>query len=107
MPIDRSIPLPIHEPAPTMIRKVAELKKLYATEAAPLYSDTGDEFTYECAALNALPEMLTILGEIRSGDAEILHWMITGEGDDPTQDEINEMLGRYHEMAAKMEAKSK
>ena len=34
MPIDRSIPLPIHEPAKTVMQKVAEMKKLGAARDA-------------------------------------------------------------------------
>lgn len=57
--------------------------------------------------LDAVPMLLDVLGEVRAGDAGILYWMLTGVGDEPTQDEIADLLSRYQAMAAKSEAKRK
>jgi hypothetical protein len=99
MKIDRSKPLEIHK-FPSMIDKVAELKKLYATEAAPSYSATEGEFTYECAALNTLPAILDILGDIEPGDAAIMANLLK---EDCVFGEAREVLRRYQAMAREME----
>jgi hypothetical protein len=125
MPIDRSIPLPIHEPAKTMIDRVAELKKLEAkatpckwdrTEIDEIITDHRpnyiDSETYRangalvCGLRNAAPAMLDVLKEIRAGDAEKLQVMADWFKQMPLLDEqwVRELLNRYQAMAAKMVA---
>jgi hypothetical protein len=104
MPIDRSIPLPIHDPAKTMIQKVAELKKLAESEHPGDYKSSNPDWQYECQVLNAAPAMLDVLGEIRAGDAEKLQVMADWFKQMPLLDEqwVRELLNRYQAMASEM-----
>lgn len=75
------------------------------TDDRVFLADAGEQPDLDLvvALRNAAPKLLDAL-DFRAGDAEILHWMLTGEGDDPAQEEINDILHRYHDMAAKMGA---
>jgi hypothetical protein len=104
MPIDRSKPLPIHEPAKTMIDRVAELKKLAGSEHPGDYKSSNPDWQYECQVLNAAPAMLDILGETRPGDSDSLLYIIENILGDDIEDEISkDVLRRYQAMASKME----
>jgi hypothetical protein len=96
MPIDRSKPLPIHEPAHNMIARVAELKKLRDNPFVPMVQLMN-------AAHDDLSAMLDILGEIRAGDAEKLQYAIRWLETTNINQVCIDMLKRYQAMAAKME----
>jgi hypothetical protein len=117
----------------SMIDKVAELKKL-ETEATPgecivIEDDdrSGDfliiqskehwawgdgsnspDAQYIAALRNAAPDMLSILSEIRAGDAEKLQVMADWFKQMPLLDEqwVRELLNRYQAMASQMEVES-
>lgn len=104
MPIDRSVPLPIHEPAKTMIDKVAELKKLEAIwYEYPTQENYAKKATY---FRDAAPAMLDILGKIQKNDAERLEYAVRylESTNCPAQciDAVRRMAG----MASEMEAES-
>lgn len=106
MQIDRSKPLPIHQ-FPSLIAKVAELQKRYAEEAAPSYTTPGDEFGYECQALNDMPNMLAALSHVRAGDADDMEIAIAEfrkYGDQESR-RIRDTLRRYQELARLVEGK--
>jgi hypothetical protein len=107
--IDRSKPLPIHE-FPSLISEVARLKALAGRRQAIIDRQRElpnhtllERLEIERELLNAAPALLGALGMIRAGDADILYWMLTGVGDDPSQDDIAGLLSRYHDIARKME----
>jgi hypothetical protein len=96
-----------------LIDEVARLKELTGRRQAILVRqhDTRtpnyaliERLDIERDLLNAISALLDALGEVRAGDADILYWMLTGIGDDPTQEEINDVLHRYRDIARKMEA---
>lgn len=95
----------------SLIAKVAELQKLHAEEAAPTYSATEGEFTYECAALNALPGVLEALSLVRAGDEEMFRLLLEDQAQNemepayPVSQEVIEFLERYLELARLMESK--
>jgi hypothetical protein len=135
MPIDRSIPLPIHEPAKTMIQKVAELKELEARsmngewlpgdlETNCIAANGGrgnvvlrrtnggsvpsqENIDLICGLRNAAPAMLGVLKEIRAGDAEKLQYCIRWLETTNINQVCIDMLKRYQAMAAKMTEESK
>jgi hypothetical protein len=106
MPIDRSKPLPIHEPAKTMIDRVAELKKLAESEHPRDYKSSNPDWQYECQVLNAAPAMLDVLKEIRAGDAEKLQYCIRWLETTNINQVCIDMLKRYQAIASKMEGES-
>lgn len=76
--------------------------RCFAHQNAGQYQVRKDTSKFLIGLRNAAPKLLDVL-DFRAGDAEILHWMLTGEGDDHTQEEINDMLHRYRDMAQAME----
>lgn len=103
--IDRSKPLPIHQ-FPDLIDEVAKLKELAKREASATYRQAGDEFGYECAVLNVMPELLAVLSGFQAGDDKLLREAIYDAIDvekGEKADRIVACLRRYRDMAHAME----
>lgn len=99
--------------------EVARLKELAKREASATYTQAGDEFGYECAVLNAAPDLLAVLSGFQAGDRQILdlfvafmehfkpegHLNDSGPGANITNAEAAACLRRYRDMAQAMEVK--
>lgn len=89
-----------------MIKEVARLKELAKREASATYIQAGDEFGYECAVLNDMPELLAVLSGFQAGDMQLIDVAIeefSRYGDDESR-RVRGLLRRYRDMAQSMEA---